>query len=88
VRIRTSSGTYKDVLVNFKYVDTIAPTLTTNDLYVFNGVTLTTPVDVINQKTDAGTGINNASLRIQESDTGLTINANEQVTGTYTASAA
>ncbi|WP_162841110.1 hypothetical protein, partial [Streptococcus suis] len=32
--------------------------------------------------------INNASLRIQESDTGLTINANEQVTGTYTASAA
>ncbi|MGO0039400.1 accessory Sec-dependent serine-rich glycoprotein adhesin, partial [Streptococcus suis] len=88
VRVKTASGTYKDVRVNFKYVDTTAPTLITNDLYVFNGVALTTPVDVINQKSDTGTGINNLSLRIQESNTGLTVNANEQITGTYRTGAA
>ncbi|HFR3771590.1 TPA: hypothetical protein ACHVGM_002057, partial [Streptococcus suis] len=83
VRIRTSSGTYKDVPVKFKYIDTVSPTLTTNNLYVFSGVTLQNSVDIVASTNDTGTGVNTNTIRLKETGTGLTINSNGEVTGTF-----
>ncbi|HFU4452097.1 TPA: accessory Sec-dependent serine-rich glycoprotein adhesin, partial [Streptococcus suis] len=96
VRVYTASNTYKDVTVNFTYVDTTAPTatLTATSLYAFEGqalqarIQLATLVDAPN-----GSGLTGGQATSQiviansatENGKGLTINTSGQVSGTPTA---
>ncbi|HFI0468490.1 TPA: accessory Sec-dependent serine-rich glycoprotein adhesin, partial [Streptococcus suis] len=83
VRVMTASGTYKDVRVNVKYVDTTAPTITTNNVYVFGGTALQNPVDIVASTNDTGSGVDNNTIRLRDTGTGLTINSSGEVTGTF-----
>ncbi|HFU4464883.1 TPA: accessory Sec-dependent serine-rich glycoprotein adhesin, partial [Streptococcus suis] len=93
VRVMTASGTYKDVRVNVKYVDTTAPTatLTATSLYAFEGQALQAPIQLATL-VDApnGSGLTGGQATSQivmassttENGKGLTINSSGQVSGT------
>ncbi|HFU4328634.1 TPA: accessory Sec-dependent serine-rich glycoprotein adhesin, partial [Streptococcus suis] len=93
VRVYTASNTYKDVTVNFTYVDTTAPTatLTATSLYAFEGQALQAPIQLATL-VDApnGSGLTGGQATSQiviansatENGKGLTINTSGQVSGT------